>query len=148
MAVAAAWSPRDDVIAFISLGQPRFGPDGAWQEVMAALDGPNPLGVGLYQRREGKVVAFAPIGEMDLGYRWPDQLYQQLLRPVWSSDGEQLVYRDSAGKAWVFSAGDLTQYELDTGDSPVTGFRWSPDGKMLAVSTSDRLWVFSIPCSP
>ncbi len=138
----AAWSPDGDGIAFVALGQPHVGPDGDWQGVTASLDGPNPLGIGLYRQRENKVMAFAPIGETDLGYRWPDQLYQRLLRPVWAPDGVQFAYRDGAGKAWVFSAENLTRYELDIADGPVAGLRWSPDGGKLAVSTADSLLVF------
>lgn len=146
--IAASWSPAEDLIAFLSLGNIRYTADGKWQGTTATLEGPNLLGVGLYQRREGKVIAFAPIGATDTGYRWLGQLQQQLLRPTWSPDGEHLAYRDSAGKAWVLSATDLSQYDLDTGGDPVTRIRWSPDGRILAVSTLGHLWIIATPCSP
>ena len=145
--IAASWSPAEDLIAFLSLGNIRYTADGKWQGTTATLEGPNLLGVGLYRRREGRVIVFAPIGEIDIGCRWLGQLQQQLLRPTWSPDGERLAYRDSAGKAWVLSATELTQYDLDTGGDPVTGIRWSPDGRVLAASTLGRLWVFAVPCS-
>lgn len=140
--IAASWSPAEDLIAFLSLGNIRYTGDGKWQGTTATLEGPNLLGVGLYRCREGGVMAFAPIG-----YRWLGQLQQQLLRPTWSPDGEYLAYRGDVGKAWVLSATELTQYDLDTGGDPVAGIRWSPDGRLLAASTLDHLWVFTVPCS-
>lgn len=146
--VVASWSPSGDLIAFLALGQPSFGVDGSWQGTSAILDGPNSLGLGLYQRGEEKVIAFAPIGEMETGYRWPGQMQQQLLKPVWSPDGHYLAYRDGSSKAWILSLSELTQYQVDTKGNAVSGVRWSPDGRMLAVSTTDRLLVFAIPCTP
>lgn len=146
--VAAAWSPEGDMIAFLSLGQPRFGPDGTWQGVFAMPEGPNTLGVGLYRWSEKRVIAFTLAGEVNLGYRWPDQLGQQLLKPAWAPDGNSLVYRDGTGVAWVLSTNDLIQYELDTVGASVNTLSWSPDGRKLAVGTSENLMIFSIPCSP
>lgn len=143
--VAASWSPEGDVIAFLNLGQPRFGANGTWQGTVGAPDGPNTLGIGLYQWRKKQIIAFAPAGEVGIGYRWPDQLEQQLLKPVWAPAGHLLAYQDGTGAVWILSADDLTQYKLDIAETSISGLSWSPDGKKLAISTSESLMVFSLP---
>lgn len=145
--IAARWSPRGDQIAFVTLGQPHLGPDGGWQDVVAAPQGPNPLGVGLYQWPEGKIIAFLESGEVDFGYRYLMESLQSLA-PVWSPDGRQLVYYDGIGQAWILSVDELSQYRVPTLGYPTDEARWSPDGKMLAIRVSDSLQIFTIPCSP
>jgi len=142
--VAATWSPEGDTIAFLSLGQPHLGSDGTWQDVVAMLEGPNTLGVGLYLWPEKQIIAFTLAGEVSLGYRWPDQL-GQLVKPAWAPNGNLLVYRDGAGIAWILSADDLARYELDAKGASVSTLSWSPDSKKLAVSTSENLMVFAVP---
>ena len=57
-----------------------------------------------------------------------------------------MAYRNSAGQAGLLMRHDLSTYELPTGGASVTGMRWSPDGRRLAVSTAERLWLFVAPC--
>lgn len=145
--IAARWSPRGDQIAFVTLGQPHLGPDGEWQGVVATPQGPNPLGVGLYQWPEGKIIAFLESGEVDFGYRYLMESLQSLA-PVWSPDGRQLVYYDGIGQVWILSVDELSQYRVPTLGYPMDEARWSPDGKSLAIRVSDSLQIFAIPCSP
>jgi len=145
--IAARWSPRGDQIAFVTLGQPHWGPDGEWQGIVVAPQGPNMLGVGLYQWPTGKVVAFFESGEVSFGYRYPAESLQSLA-PVWSPDGRHLAYYDGAGQVWILSVDELSQYQVPTRGRPVDEARWSPDGKRLAIRVSDSLQIFAIPCSP
>lgn len=145
--IAARWSPRGDRIAFVTLGQPRFGPDGKWQGVDAAPQGPNPIGIGLYRWPEGEIITFFEAGEVDFGYRYLVESSQSLA-PVWSPDGRQLVYSDGRKQAWVLSVDEWSQYEVPTRGHPTDEARWSSDGKRLALRVSDSLQIFAIPCSP
>jgi len=143
--VAASWSPSGDRIAFLSLGQPRFGANGTWQGIVGTPDGPNPLGIGVYRWPEKQIITFISAGEVSVGYRWPDQLEQQLLKPLWDPTGHLLAYQDGTGAVWILSADDLTQYKLDVAETPIRGLSWSPDGKKLAIHVSESLKVFSLP---
>lgn len=145
--IAARWSPRGDQIAFLTLGQPHFAPDGNWQGVIADPQGPNPLGVGLYQYPEGRIITFLEIGKVDLDYSFLVESAQSFTL-LWSPDGTQLVYYDGMGRVWILSVDELSQYEVLTQGSPPDEVRWSPDGRKLAITISDRLQIFAIPCSP
>lgn len=145
--IAARWSPRGDLIAFLTLGQLHLTPDGNWQGVVTASQGPNPLGLGLYQYPEGKIIAFFEIGKVDLDYNFLVESMRSFA-PLWSPDGRQLVYYDGMGRAWILSVDELSQYELLTHRSLTDEAGWSPDGGKLAITTSGRLQIFAIPCSP
>jgi len=145
--IAARWSPRGDSIAFLTLGQPRLTPDGNWQGVVTTPQGPNPLGLGLYQYPEGKIITLFEIGKVDLDYNFLVESIQSFA-PLWSPDGRQLVYYDGMGRAWILLVDELSQYELLTRRSSTDEAKWSPDGRKLAIATSGRLRIFAIPCSP
>jgi len=145
--IAARWSPRGDQIAFLTLGQPDLPPNGNWQGVVAVPRGPNPLGVGLYQYPEGRIITFIEIGKVDLDYRFLVESLQSFA-PLWSPDGRQLVYYDDMRRAWILSVDELSQYEVPTQRYPTDEARWSPDGRRLAITMADRLQIFAVPCSP
>lgn len=147
--IAARWSPRGDLIAFLTLGRPRFTSDGNWQGAVTAPQGPNPLGLGLYQYPEGKIIAFFEIGKVDLDHNFlVESIQSQSFAPLWSPDGKQLVYYDGMGRAWILLVDELSQYELLTQRSSTDEAKWSPDGGKLAITMSGRLRIFAIPCSP
>jgi len=147
--IAARWSPRGNQIAFLTLGQPHFAPDGKLQNVAAAPQGPNSLGLGLYQYPEGRIITFFEIGKVDWDYSaLVESMQTQSLTLLWSPDGRQLVYSDGMGRAWILSVDELSQYQVPTQRYPMDEARWSPDGRKLAITMSDRLQIFAIPCSP
>jgi len=146
--IAASWSKSKGMIAVLSLGEPTLGIDGNWQGTTANLEGPNLLTLSMYNIQQEKIITSSTIGKVDIGYHWPGQIQQQILKPVWSPNDEYLAYRDASGNAWIISLSDLTQYKVDTIGDTFTSFKWSSNSSKLAVSTLDQLLIFAIPCSP
>jgi hypothetical protein len=64
----------------------------------------------------------------------------------WSPDNSLLFYTDR-GSAWIAALDPGYKYRLELGDGEAQESRWSPDGKMLAVRTEERILVFRIGCS-
>jgi len=65
-------------------------------------------------------------------------------RPVWSPDGEQLVYWDANGNLRIMRADGTGQRQLTQG-LEVIEVAWSPGGNMLAIATADQIWIIERP---
>jgi hypothetical protein len=147
-AITASWSKSSNQIAFLSFGQTTIGSDGSWQEIIATLDGPNLLTLGLYDIKQKKIITSLSIGKVDFGYHWPSQTQQQLIEPVWSPNNEYLAYRDGSGNAWIITISNLTQYMLEIKGDSISSMKWSSNSSMLAISTINRLLIYKNLCSP
>ncbi len=144
--LSAQWAPQGGEIAFVTLGQPYFNPNGAtgavWEGVTATQQGPNPLGIGFYQL-ERKIGAYLPIGEAAFGYNNVMET-SIAFAPVWSADGKHLAYLDATRQAWIVCIEDRTYYQVYTQNLPADEVKWSPDGEKLAIRTGERLLIFSV----
>jgi len=108
---------------------------------------PFPLFLVVLDIRTEEVLALIPWGEITDFYNdgfgiwvWFDQR-----RPVWSPDGQQLVYWGEGDDLWVMRWDGSNQQRLTEGLDIIYAV-WSPDGGRLAIATSDeRLWIIERP---
>ena len=131
----AAWSPDGLTIAFILLGEPTYDKNGRIIDTDFEPGQSFTLHVGLVDIDTQKIIALIPYGTttiraFEFGKR----------RPVWSPDGEQVVYWDSNRDLWVMTADGKEQWRL-TQNLPVYRAIWSPDSGKLAFTASDYVWV-------
>jgi len=146
--VAAQWSPDGERIAFLTWGAPVFDPEGRWTAVVADLQGPYPLSVGLYHWAADEVVTLFKIGEVAFDYSNLASSPPIPLTLAWSPDGSQLVYGDGTGQTGVLAADGVSYYALPAQARPPSrNARWSPDGRWLALPDGSRLRIYAIPCA-
>lgn len=145
--INARWAPNGKLIAWYAV-------DITGSESATACTGRVcPVGLGLYDGTRNEVMAFTSIGKVEtenIPRQYDYDLQYLLPPPAWSPDGTLLAYTDSVGDVYILSPDTLSQYRLDlaVGVSSSNALAWSPDGRHLAVNTTDRLWVFQIPCLP
>ena len=70
--------------------------------------------------------------------------YWQVARPVWSPDGELLVYWDDEGDVRLGSAEGQSRLCL-TQRLEIVQVLWSPDGNQLALRSLDQVWIIQRP---
>ena len=141
----AAWSPRGDQIAFLLLGNPQRDEQGRLHDTDFVPGQPCTLYVGVMDPNTYEVKALVPLGQVTDMYRLLGYPYFfGGHRPVWSPDGEQLVYWDADGNLWIVRADGTKQQQLTRG-LEVKEVAWSPDGSMLAIATANRLLIIQRP---
>ena len=141
--IAARWSPDGARIAFLTWGSPQVTPSGIWRGVELAPSGQNSLGVGLYSWSAGEIITFFDVGLIQFDLH---NLRDAPLLLSWSSDGSQLVYGLGADRVGILAGDGAWRYELPLpGRASGALACWSPDGRWLALSAMDTLWVFAVP---
>jgi len=141
----AAWSPRGDQIAFLLLGNPQRDEQGRLHDTDFVPGKPCPLYVGVMDPSTQEVKALVSAGQViDIQVLLGSPFFFGGHRPVWSPDGEQLVYWDANGNLRIIQADGTGQRQLTQG-LEVKEVAWSPDGSMLAIATANRLLIIQRP---
>lgn len=142
----AAWSPRGDQIAFLLLGNPQRDEQGRLHDTDFVPGKPcTPLYVGVMDPNTYEVKALVSAGQViDIQVLLGSPFFFGGHRPVWSPDGEQLVYWDANGNLRIMRADGTGQRQLTQG-LEVIEVAWSPDGNLLAIATADRLLIIERP---
>ena len=65
-------------------------------------------------------------------------------KPVWSPDGEQLVYWAEGDDLWIMKRDGTNQQRLTEG-LDIVEVLWSPEGSNLAIATYSQLWIIERP---
>lgn len=137
------WSPDGKRLAFFLLGNPRYeGERIIGSDLVPGM--PFSLFLVILDIHTEGVVAFVPLGE-DLNdcysntMQWFDQR-----KPVWSPDGEQLVYWGEGDDLWIMRWDGANQQRLTEG-LDIVKVLWSPEGSKLAIATYSQFWIIERP---
>jgi len=135
-----AWSPDGKRLAFFLLGNPRY----EGQSLIGsdfAPGSPFPLFLVILDVQAEEVLASVLLEE-NLSFKdshWFDQR-----RPIWSPDGEQLVYWGKGDGLWIMAWNGADQQRL-TESLDIVEVLWSPEASKLAIATHSQLWIIERP---
>jgi len=139
----ATFSPDGARVAFLQQE------DHAWQppsEISAEVSSERELPaltLGLLDLATGKIVLYGPAGYK--AQEVPrEPRYWQAGQPVWSPDGELIIYWGEEGDVWAASADGAWQKRL-TRELEIVQVLWSPDGGKLALRSFDHAWIVERP---
>lgn len=142
------------------VGQAAFAPDGSRVAFLLQQDRPwwasskvkpgmlpeqqlSALTLGILDLTTGETVFYGPAGyKAQETPREPH--YWQEGPPVWSPDGELVVYWRENGNVAVVSTTGTWQRDLAEGKKIVQAL-WSPDGSKLVLRSSDQAWILCRP---
>jgi len=101
---------------------------------------PPALTAGMLEIDTGATILYGPAG-----YRADEgPIFWEGGQPVWSPDGEPIVYWGEDGDIRVASADGAWQQRLTWG-MEIIQVLWSPDGNKLALRTTDQAWIVERP---
>jgi len=132
----AALSPNGSRIAFL---RQEDRPARVKGEVSPEYQ-PPALTAGMLDLETEETILYGPAG-----YKASEgPFYWEGARPVWSPDGELVVYWGEAGDVWAVSAGGIWQQRLTQG-LEIVQVMWSPNGGKLALRSFDQVWIIERP---
>ncbi|MCD4739158.1 MAG: hypothetical protein K8R89_07860 [Anaerolineae bacterium] len=137
---AGVWSPDGKHLAFFLLGNPRY----EGQRLIGSdfvPGAPFPLFLVILDVQTEETLVFVPVEEnisSEISY-WFDQR-----KPVWSPDGEQLVYWAEGDDLWIMRWDGANQQRLTEGLA-IVEVLWSSEGSKLAIATQSQLWIIERP---
>ncbi|GEM_PF-1555656 len=136
----AALSPDGSRVAFLRQEErPGWVPARVKPEV-SPEDWPPALTAGVLNLETGETILHGPAG-----YKANEgPFYWQGGQPVWSPDGELVVYWGEEGDVWATSADGVWQERLTQG-LEIVQVLWSPDGGKLALRSFDHAWIIERP---
>jgi dipeptidyl aminopeptidase/acylaminoacyl peptidase len=136
----AALSPDGSRVAFLRQEErPGWVPARVRPEV-SPEDWPPALTAGVLNLETGETFLYGPAGyKANEGPR-----YWQGGQPVWSPDGEIVVYWGEEGDIWAASADGRWRQRLTQG-MEIIQVLWSPDGGKLALRSFDHAWIIRRP---
>jgi len=136
----AALSPDGSQVAFLRQEErPGWVPARVKPEV-SPEDWPPALTAGVLNLETGETILYGPAGyKANEGPR-----YWQGGQPVWSPDGELVVYWGEEGDIWAASADGQWRQRLTQG-MEIIQVLWSPDGGKLALRSLDHAWIIERP---
>lgn len=136
----AALSPDGSRVAFLRQEDcPGRAPARVEGEVFPE-DWPPALIAGMLDLETGETIFYGPAGykASEGPGHWEGG------QPVWSPDGELIVYWGEEGDVWAVSADGAWQERLTQGMEIVQAL-WSPDGGKLALRSFDHVWIVERP---
>jgi len=154
----AVWSPAGSRIAFLLLGNPSYDQAGRLASTDFEPGQPFDLYFGLLSWPDEEIITLIPIQRRlefegtTAAWYWFDRRV-----PIWSPEGRQVIYWGSDDEVWIMNAQGTGQKRLTQGTSGaenedsewdlplVTAVYWSPDSKMVAIATSDQIWIIERP---
>ena len=103
-------------------------------------DWPPALTAGMLDLETGETILYGPAGykASEGPFHWEGA------RPVWSPDGELVIYWGEEGDVWAVSADGVWQQRLTQG-MEIVQVMWSPDGGKLALRSFDQAWIIERP---
>lgn len=134
-ALRAVFGPTGDRLAVLFVGRPWVDEEGRVES-----DG-SVAHLGLLNWPEGQLLTVQPVsaeGVGDVFDMW------RLPTPIWSPDGEQLIYWGEDDNLWIMRWDGTNQQRLTDGLDIVEAV-WSPEGSRLAITTYDQLWIIGRP---
>ena len=136
----AALSPDGSRVAFLRQEEhPGWVPARVKPEV-SPEDWPPALTAGMLNLETAETILYGPAG-----YRANEgPRYWQGGQPVWSPDGELVVYWGEEGDIWAVSADGQWMQRLTQG-MEIIQVLWSPDGGKLALRSFDHAWIIERP---
>lgn len=139
----AAFSPDGSRVAFLQQeDHPWQQPGETSSEVTSERELPA-LTLGLLDLTTGQIVLYGPAGYK--AQEVPrEPRYWQAGQPVWSADGERIVYWGEEGDVWAVTADGAWQERLTQGIE-IVQVVWSPDGGKLALRSFDQAWIVERP---
>ena len=137
---AGAWSPDGKHLAFFLLGNPRYtGQRLIGSDFVPGV--PFPLSLVILDVQTEEVLVFIPVEE-NISFEGRDWFDQR--KPVWSPDGEQLVYWAEGDALWSMKWDGTNPQKLAKG-LDIVEVLWSPEGSKLAIATQSQLWIIERP---
>lgn len=150
----AVWSPAGNRIAFLLLGNPSYDQARRLVGTDFEPDQPFDLYFGLLSWPEEEIITLIPI-QRGLEFEGTTAAWYWFDRrvPVWSPDGQQVIYWGPDDEVWIMNAQGTGQKRLSQGTSGaenessewdlplVTAIYWSPDSSIVAIATTDQIWI-------
>ena len=136
----AALSPDGSRVAFLRQeDRPGRVPARVEGEV-SPEDRPPALTAGMLDLGTGETILYGPAGykASEGPFHWEGG------QPIWSPDGELVIYWGEEGDVWAVSADGAWQQRLTQG-LEIVQVTWSPDGGKLALRSFDQAWIIERP---
>jgi hypothetical protein len=140
----ASWSPDGMRIAFLLLGEPIYK-EGKLIGTDFIPGHPSALSLGILDVATEELVTLIPLRQELNFEKYFDVWYWFSLRkPVWSPDGEKLVYWGEGDDLWIMRWDGTGKRRLTKG-LEVIEVVWSPDGSKIAIATFEKLFIIERP---